>query len=277
MPTPHPDGPEPTFETIRVDVDGDTGSMTLNRPDKLNPLGPVTLTELAVAARWFDQQPAVKVVVVAGAGRAFSAGADLAAFGDDADADADQESGTGAVAARSGADLGRQMADAVEGMRAITVARIHGHCVGGAVVLAAACDLRVAAASTRFSIPEVALGIPLSWGGVPRLVREVGPAVAKDLILTCRTFAADEARAVGLLSRVVADDDLDGAVKELVTVLASRSAFTLEATKQRVNAISESMVGTAGAWADADGLVTARRDPDSRAAAAEYLRGLARG
>lgn len=265
----------PAFETIRVGIDGDRGSITLDRPDKLNPLGPVTLRELASAARWFDQQSAVKVVVVAGAGRAFSAGADLAAFADpDTDADAGQASG--AVAARAEADLGRQMADAVEAMRAITVARIHGHCVGGAVVLAAACDLRVAAASTRFSIPEVALGIPLSWGGVPRLVREVGPAVAKDLILTCRTFAADEARAVGLLNRVVADEDLDGAVEELVIVLTSRSAFTLEATKQRVNAISESMVGTAGAWADADGLVTARRDPASRAAAAKYLRSLGR-
>ncbi len=270
MPTePTSDATGPAFETLLVEAEGERGRLTLNRPDKLNPLGPTTLTELAAAARWFDRQPDVKVVVVAGAGRAFSAGADIAAFADQAD-------GAGALGAREAADLGRQMADAVEAMRAVTVARIHGHCVGGAVVLAAACDLRVAAASTRFSIPEVALGIPLSWGGVPRLVREVGPAVAKDLILTCRTFDAVEAKTVGLLNRVAPDGQLDDVVEELVAVLASRSAFTLAATKQRVDAISESMVGTAGAWADADGLVTARRDPESRAAAAAYLASLRR-
>ncbi len=270
-PSPPPDPPAdpatgapPTLTTVRVEVDGARGALVLDRAEKLNPLGPTTLAELATAARWFDDQPAVKVVVVSGAGRAFSAGADVAAF-------ADQEEGVGAVGSRRGADLGRQMADALEAMRAVTVARLHGHCVGGAVVLAAACDLRVAAASTRFSVPEVALGIPLTWGGVPRLVREIGPSAAKDLILTCRPFGAAEARQLGLVNRVVEDDELDDAVDELVAVLLSRSAFTLEATKRRVNAITESMVGTAGAWADADGLVTARRDPESRAAAAAYL------
>jgi enoyl-CoA hydratase/carnithine racemase len=168
------------------------------------------------------------------------------------------------------------MADAVEAMRAITVARIHGHCVGGGVVLATACDLRVAAATTRFSVPEVALGLPLTWGGVPRLVREIGPSATKDLVLTCRPFDGDEAFRLGLVNRVVPADELDAAVDELVSVLASRSSYTLEATKRRVDAISESMVNTAGAWADADSLVIARRDPESRASATAYLESLRR-
>lgn len=255
------------FNTLTVDAEGTRGTLTLDRPDKLNPLGPATLQELAEAARWFDQQPDVKVVIVTGAGRAFSAGADLAAFDD-------HEQSADAVGTREGADLGRRMADAVEAMRAVTIARIQGHCVGGGVVLASACDLRVAAASTRFSIPEVALGIPLTWGGVPRLVREIGPAMTKELVLTCRSFDAAEARAIGLVNRVVDDGTLDAEVEALVAVLESRSAFTLEATKRRVDAISQSMVGTAGAWADADSMVTARRDPESRAAAARYLEAL---
>jgi enoyl-CoA hydratase/carnithine racemase len=255
------------FTTLAVAVDGARGTLLLDRPDKLNPLGPTTLVELAQAARWFDEQRGVKVVVVTGAGRAFSAGADVAAF-----ADAGGEAGV--VGAREGTDLGRRMADAIEAMRAITVARLHGHCVGGAVVLAAACDLRVAASSTRFSVPEVALGIPLTWGGIPRLVREIGPSATKDLVLTCRPFDAAEALRLGLVNRVVDDGALDAAVDDLVEVLLSRSAFTLEATKRRVDAISESLVGTAGAWADADSLVTARRDPESRASAAAYLEGL---
>ena len=78
---------------------------------------------------------------------------------------------------RNGAALGKQMADAIENMKAVAVAAVHGHCVGGGVVLVAACDLRVAATNTIFSIPEVDLGIPLAWGGIPRLVREIGPAM----------------------------------------------------------------------------------------------------
>jgi enoyl-CoA hydratase/carnithine racemase len=257
------------FATIAVSATGSRGAIRLDRPDKLNPLSPRTLVELAEAARWFDGQREVKVVVVSGAGRAFSAGADIAAF-------ATAEAGEGSLPAREGADLGRLMAEAIEGMRAITVARVHGHCVGGGVVLVSACDLRLAADDARFSIPEVALGIPLTWGGIPRLVREIGPAMTRELVLTCRPFDAAEAKAIGFVNRVVPAEQLDAAVDELVDVLESRSAFTLEATKRRVDAVTETMVGTSGAWADADSLVTARRDPESRAAAAAYLDGLAR-
>jgi enoyl-CoA hydratase/carnithine racemase len=252
-----------TFTTIDVDSDGAVGRITLNRPDKLNPLGTTTLLELADAARELDQQSEVKVVVIAGRGRAFSAGADLAAFaGDD----------PGVEAQRAAADAGRQMAEAIEAMRAVTVARIHGHCVGGAVVLAAACDLRVAAVSTRFSIPEVDLGIPLAWGGIPRLVREIGPAMTKELVMTCRPFSADEARAMGFVNRVVSDEELDAAVDELVGQLVRKSTLSLSVTKRAVNAATDALVSTAGAYNDADSLLTALRDPASRAAAREYLR-----
>ena len=83
---------------------------------------------------------------------------------------------------------------------------MHGWCVGGGLVLAAVCDLRVAGRSARFSIPEVELGIPLAWGGIPRLVREIGPALTKELVMTCREFGPDEAKAAGFLNRVVDDD-----------------------------------------------------------------------
>ncbi len=163
------------------------------------------------------------------------------------------------------------MADAIEAMRAVTVARLHGHCVGGAVVLAAACDLRVASDDTRFSIPEVDLGIPLAWGGIPRLVREIGPALTKELVMTCRPFSASEALAAGFLNRVVPASQLDAAVEDLVAQLEGKSALTLTATKRHTNAVTEGMVGTARAWNDADSLVAALRDPESRAVSAAYL------
>ena len=159
-------------------------------------------------------------------------------------------------------------------MRAVTIAAIRGHCVGGGLVLAAACDLRVAADSTRFSIPEVDLGIPLAWGGIPRLVREIGPAMTKELVMTCRPFTAEEGRALGFLNRVVPDEQLDGAVEELAAELAAKSPYTLAATKRAVNAASGEMVSTAGAWNDADSLLTATADPESRQAAAQYLQRL---
>jgi enoyl-CoA hydratase/carnithine racemase len=250
------------FTTIEVDTAGEVGRITLNRPDKLNPLSTTTLLELVGAATHFDDQPDVKVVVVGGHGRAFSAGADLSAFGG---------GDTGAAAQRAAADAGRQMAEAIESMRAVTIARIQGHCVGGGVVVAAACDLRVASRSAMFSIPEVALGIPLAWGGIPRLVREIGPAMTKELVMTCRPFDADEARALHFVNRVVDDGDLDAAVDELVAQLVDKSALTLQATKKATNAAAQEMVSTANAWSDADALVTALHDGASRAVARAYL------
>ncbi len=206
-------------------------------------------------------------MVVAGNGRAFSAGADLASF---------TAAESSAAAARDSADAGRRMAEAIEAMRAVTIARIHGHCVGGGVVLASACDLRIAADDTRFSIPEVDLGIPLAWGGIPRLVREIGPARTKELVMTCRPFGAAEALAAGFLNRAVPASDLAAAVDELAEQLAGKSGLTLTATKRHTNAVTESMVSTVRAWNDADSLVTALRDPESRAAGAAYLKGLGR-
>ena len=253
------------FETIDVFAAGERGALTLNRPDKLNPLSSQTLREIADAARWFDRHPLVKVVVVSGQGRSFSAGADLGAFGAG-------PGGEGSTASpRDNADLGRLMADAVEAMTAITIARVHGHCIGGGLVLAAACDLRIAADDAYFSIPEVDLGIPLAWGGIPRLVRELGPALTKELVMTCRPFTSNEAAAAGFLNQVVPAADLDQAVEDLVAVLLTKSALTLRSTKKHVDAVTRQMVGLDRSWADADSLVAALRDPESRASAQAYL------
>ncbi|MDY7099918.1 MAG: enoyl-CoA hydratase/isomerase family protein [Actinomycetota bacterium] len=254
------------FTTIEVDDGGGgpIGRLELNRPDKLNPLGTETLLELERAARWFDERDGVKVVIVSGRGRSFSAGADIASFGG-------SEANAGHPP-RDAADAGRRMAEAVEAMRAVTVAAIKGHCVGGGLVLAAACDLRVAADDTYFSIPEVDLGIPLAWGGIPRLVREIGPAMTRELVMTCRPFDAAEARSLGFLNRVVPASEMMGEAEALAASLAPKATLALTATKRHVNAVLESMCGTARNWSDADGLVTALRDPESREAAAAYLR-----
>ena len=138
-------------------------------------------------------------------------------------------------------------------------------------MLAGCCDLRIAADDTRFSIPEVDLGIPLAWGGIPRLVREIGPALTKELVMTCRPFGPDEAFAAGFLNRVVPADEVMSQVEDLAEELCTKSALTLQATKRHVNAVAESMSNAGRNWNDADSLVAALYDPESRAAADRYL------
>jgi len=252
-------GSEPPATTaIRVQCAGAVGRITLARPEKLNALNRATLEELAVAATWFDRQSTVKVVVVAGEGTAFSAGFDLA----------DERWRKLGPPERS-AVVGRTMAEAIGGMQAVTIASIRGHCIGGGVVLASACDLRVASVNARFRIPEIDLGIPLLWTGVPRLTREVGPALAKELILTGRSFDADEARAIRFVNRVVPDFDLESATAALAAELASKSARVLRVTKQQVEEAS-SAASAADGEADVAALAAAFADPESRALAAAY-------
>jgi enoyl-CoA hydratase/carnithine racemase len=251
------------FDTIEVSVDGSVGALVLNRPEKLNPLSIHTLYELEDAARWLDRQPDLKVVVVSGRGRAFSSGADVGGF--------NQPPDQTARPTRADRDQGWRLCRALEELRAITVARIQGWCVGGGVVLAAACDLRVAAEDARFSIPEVELGIPLAWGGIPRLVREIGPALTKELVMTCRVFTASEARSAGFLNDVVPVNELDAAVDRLVARLVTMPRQALFATKAHTNAVTESMVSTGRSWADADVLVSGFTDAEGRESARRYL------
>ena len=250
-----------TFDTLHIEVSGPVGTMRLNRPERLNALSRQTLRDLAEAAQWWNSQRDVKVVVVSGSGSSFSAGFDLGDF-----ASRDPE-----VTPRDSADLGRIMAESVTDMNALTIASIHGHCVGGGVVLAASCDLRVATSDALFRIPEVDLGIPLAWGGIPRLVRELGPAVTKELVLTCRTFGAEEAHSLRFINTVVDGSELDAHVYALAGSLAAKPGYALRTTKQQVNAVTEEMIGTGRSAADADALVFATYDPESRAASAAYL------
>lgn len=246
---------------VHVEVTGPVGRLEIARPEKLNALSRRVLVELAAAARWFDERSDVKVVVVSGQGKSFSAGFDLNDF----------STPDPAFSTRDTADLGRKMAEAVTDMRALTIAAIRGHCVGGGVVLAASCDIRVAASDAIFSIPEVDLGIPLAWGGIPRLVREIGPAATKELVLTCRRFGPDEAKALGLLNSVVPPEELASTVHSLAESLAAKPGYALRTTKQQVNAVTEEMAGTRRNAADADALVFATHDPESRHASARYL------
>ncbi|HCV36762.1 MAG TPA: enoyl-CoA hydratase/isomerase family protein [Acidimicrobiaceae bacterium] len=253
----------PTFEHLLIACEGRMGTLTLNRPDSLNSLTNEAMAEIIAAADWFDHQPDLRVVVVEGAGRAFCSGFNVGSF----TADMPHSPAGG----RTPADTGRLMADTLERIAPVLIARLHGHVVGGGLVLAAACDLRVAADNTSFFIPEVDLGIPLAWGGIPRLVREIGPALTKELVMTCRPFGSAEAKAAGFINRVVPMADLDAAVGKLAEEIVSRPRLAVLATKAHVNAVTSQMVGTSRAWSDADSLGNALRDPEAQIAQVAYL------
>lgn len=258
----------PEFTAIHLHHDDATSiaTLSLNRPAQLNALSRVLLTELIEACAWIDGRHDLKVVIVRGEGRAFSAGFDLGDFTDQ----------VGGGSPRETADLGRLATEALDNIRPLTIASIHGYCIGGGVVLAAACDLRLASDSARFSIPEVDLGIPLAWGGIPRLTREFGPAITKELVLTCREFDADEAHRLRFINRVLPTDELEVATLLLARELAAKPGYALRTTKQQVDAVTEEIAGTARNAADADALVVAMGDPESRAAARRYLEQRAR-
>ena len=252
---------QPNFEALLVEVDGRIGRVTLNRPDKLNALSRQLMSEIVELGAWLKLREDIRVVILSGAGRSFSAGFDLNDF----------SSASAGESPRIAADLGRLATNALTDVPQLTIAAVHGHCVGGGVVFVAACDLRVATTETTFIIPEVYLGIPLAWGGIPLLVREIGPALTKELVLTCRPFDAAEAKSIGFINRVVAPEDLDTTVSELAENLASKTLYSLHSTKQQVNAVMEEIAGTGRSAGDADMLVYAMRDPESREATARYL------
>lgn len=253
------------FANLEMNIDGPVGTIRLNRPQRRNSLSLETLQELIAVAEACNARDDLRVVVLSGEGTSFCAGADLGVIA------ALFDSTMAHDALEDMADLGRRMADAIESIRAVTIAAIHGHCVGGGVVLAAACDLRLAADGTEFSIPETAIGIPLAWGGIPRLVRTVGPAAAIDLILTCRVFGADEARQLGFVNRVVPAADLESASHEMAQIMAGRSLYVIEQTKAAVLAATDEIVSTHGSHADAGKMIGALSDDESRKIAEAYF------
>jgi len=238
--------------------------ITLQRPDVLNALSPQLLSEIIDACREIDAAPDVRVVVLRGEGRSFCAGADLPEFVQAMRAPEVRHP-------KQTANLGHAAAAALEALEAPVIAQIHGHCIGGGLVLAAACDLRLCAENSIFIIPEVDLGIPLAWGGVARLLREMGPALVKELVMTCRPVMTEEMMRTGFLNGVHPAAELDAAVRKLALQLAVKPRAAVRATKAHVNAITSQMVAMPSAVHDADKLVSALSDSDVRAILTEYM------
>lgn len=249
---------------LRVRTTGAVCRATLHEPDKLNPLGEEVRAALQALVDRLATDPDVRVLVLDGAGRAFSAGADLR-----------QPPPTGGSWAerRRASGAWQRVLDGLEHLPQVTVARLHGPVVGGAALLAVACDIRVAADDVVLAIPELAIGIPLTWGGLPRLVREIGLPRARDLVMTGRTLGAEEALAWGLVTRVAPAAEIDAAVDAAVQALLAMPDAPLRMTKDALAAIGRDRAGMAAAWADPDLLAWSLAESERDDAARRYVRG----
>jgi enoyl-CoA hydratase/carnithine racemase len=252
---------------ITFEIDGRVAHLTLQRPDKLNALNDDVRRAIAGALTELEERPDVSVLVLSGAGRSFSAGADLATTpyppieGDWA-------------ARRHRTGTWQRLLDQLGRVPQATVARLHGHVIGGAALLGVACDIRIASDDVVLRIPELVLGIPLTWAGIPLLVREVGLPTARDWVMTCRSVDADELLRTGYATRVVPPAGLDAAVDECVDQLLAAPGGALAMTRAMTAAIGRAEPAMAAAWADADHQRWALTEDEYREAAVTYLKGM---
>jgi|YelNatPaOPRAMG01_1025707.scaffolds.fasta_scaffold142318_1 enoyl-CoA hydratase len=192
-------------------------TITLNRPKVLNALSTALLAELDQALGDAEKDENVAVIIITGAGdRAFCAGADISEL-----------QGLSPIQARDFSLMLHEYTKRMERIRKPIIAKINGFCLGGGQELAMACDFRVASDKAKFGQPEVNLGLIPGAGGTQRLTRLVGRTKAMEMAMTGETIDAHEAYGLGLLNKVVAAEELDKAVDELVHKLLSKSPVTL--------------------------------------------------
>ena len=212
-----------TPDDILLSRDGTVATITLNRPDALNGITPAMLHGLGGILADLADDADAHVVVLTGAGRAFSAGVDLKALGDRSLVDGK----VGDIL-----DLpARHVTELLASMPAVTIAKVNGFCFTGALELTLACDVIIAAEEAKFGDTHAKFGLRPTWGMSQRLPRLVGMAAAHELSLTARTFDGVEARALGLVARVAPRDELDNATDELVASIAANSIGSLRSYK----------------------------------------------
>lgn len=191
-----------SYDTLILEKQDALVTITLNRPEKLNAISYDLLIELGEAMDEVNEMEEARVVIIKGAGRAFSSGTDLQSLGS-----------SSVDRTRSGFryHLSRLQAtyNRMEMLEKPVIAQIHGYALGAAMELILACDFRLAASDTRFSLPEVRYGLIPDLGGCQRLVRAVGLPKAKELVMMGRTIDGAEAERIGLVNKAVEAEALD--------------------------------------------------------------------
>jgi enoyl-CoA hydratase len=211
---------------ILIERDGTTLTLTLNRPDKLNAIDGAMLDALDETLGKIERDRAVRAVILTGAGRAFSAGADIKEW----TALAPLEFG------RSWGLRGHALFDRLAALPPPVIAALNGIAFGGGLELALCADIRIASQEARLGLPEVTIAALPGWGGTQRLPRLIGAGRAKHMILTGQPIDAAKAEAWGLVGEVVAPEALLDRARELAGQIGANAPLSVQAAKRLVDA-----------------------------------------
>ena len=214
------------FSTLLYEERSGLAVLTVNRPDKLNALNDQVIGELGLAASQIASNPAIRGVLLTGAGpKAFVAGADISELADQ-----------GPQRGKERSLMGQQVFRQFEAMRKPVVAAVNGFCLGGGCELAMACHIRVASETAKFGQPEVKLGIGPGYGGTVRLPRLVGTGRALELLLTGSVIDAQEAWRIGLVNKVVPADKLLSEAEGLLRTILAQGPLAVASVLELVDA-----------------------------------------
>jgi len=225
------------YKTLLVEKSGAVATVTLNRPEKRNAISGQMLADFLQLFAELRTDLDTRFVIFTGAGTAFSAGADLSER-------VDMES-TPSLAdmMRLQQLTGHDFIRNLENLEQITIAAVNGYCLGAGLVLAMGCDFRIASENARFGVPEANIGLFFTWGSTSRLTRLIGPAKAKEMIMTCDPIDSQEALRIGLANKVAPADKLMDAVHEFIEKIASKGPLAIRMTKKLVNAATAASFG----------------------------------
>ena len=249
---------------VSVELTAPVARLTLSRPEKLNALNDDVRRALADALDALEERPDIRVLVLSGSGRALSAGADLkrTAY--------PKLEGDWATR-RHLTGTWQRVLEQLDRIPQVSVAKLHGHVVGGAVLLAAACDFRIASHDAVVRIPELAIGIPLTWAGIPLLVREIGLPLTRDWVMTCREVRAEELLRSGFAQRIAPADGIDAAVHECVDQLVAVPAGPLAMARAMTAAIGRTSPAMVAGWGDPDHQQWAFTEEEYRTTVGDYV------
>jgi len=214
------------YETILYDVQDGVATITMNRPEKLNAFNGTMLQEMSRVLDEVYERADIRVLVFTGAGRAFSPGADFEWF------DMAKFAPLMRVTPRR---VTHRFFDELEFLEKPVIAAINGTCAGGGLELALSCDLRIAADSARFGLPEVNAGIMPGSGGCCRLIEVVGVGRAKELAMTGELISAQKAEAINLVNAVVPAQELMAKVRDMAATLIKKAPLAVGMVKHIIN------------------------------------------
>ena len=251
-------------ELLDIQAKGGVWSVRLNRPQTRNAFSLELMRSLIQTAEQLRDEPGVRAVILCAAGPHFSAGMDLA------EVQKSDASKLSLAERRTLAALGERMCQAWEDIPAMTIGAIEGHCIGGGAALAAALDWRVIGSSAWFWLPEIALGLPLGWGALPRLVGLLGPARAKRFIILGERLKGQQALDFGLAEYLVADGQAEVEALKLAQRVVELPEVAVAMSKQAVNASANALNHLASHMVS-DQLALALASEESLAARARFL------